>query len=424
VLRDIATVMRGTIFAQAIGVVALPILSRLFSPEAFGHYQLFIAILTFLLVLPTLRYEVALLRVDDGAEFQALFRLCVWLCAAITLVLAVTAAALSLLEWPPQLMALPFPVWLLVVGTFVGGISQVLTTVATRQRAFGSIANSKVTQGLAYVGSALAIGALAPTASGLVLADLTGRVLLCAVLALWAWRTFAPSWRTVNREFVVLVACKYREYPIISTPGTMINVLGGTITPVMIYASFSPATSGQYGLLERSVTLPLALVITSVGQVFTAQFSAELRKDPAVALAHFWRIEVYMALLALAALAVLLVGGPWLFAFVFGADWHVAGELARLMAPAFATMLLSGPVHLVLTILGHQKLQTVWEVARLALVVALWSLVPRYGIGLNTAVGAYSAILVICNVAFVTLAFLAIRRRVQVAAGIGRRDDA
>lgn len=415
-IRDIATVMRGTLIAQAIGFAALPVLSRLFAPEAFGHYQLFISLLTFLLVLPTLRYEVALLRAEDGAQYRALIQICLLLSVVVALAIALVVGVLAFLRWPPQLAELPFPLWMLLLAVLCGGIAQFVTILGTREKAFGTIANSKVLQSVVYVGVAIGIGALMPSESGLVLADVLGRIALVSCLALWAWRTFAGDWAATPRRAMVAVAHRYREYPYISTPGTLINVLGGVLSPIMIYASFSAAASGQFGLLERSVGLPLSLVVASVGQVFTAQFSAELRQDVRGAAAYYRRVVGYMSLLALAPLVVLLAAGPWLFGFVFGSEWRLAGELSQVMAPAYASMLLSGPTHMVLTVMGYQKLQTAWEISRLTLVIGLWAAVPHFGISLETSVLAYSIILVLCNLGFVALAFTTLRRAVRTAA--------
>ena len=151
-------------------------------------------------------------------------------------------------------------------------------------------------------------------------------------------------------------------------------------------------------------------MIIAVGQVFTAEFSHNLRTNTAAAFASFKSLVGVMLLLALFPLIVLLMAGPFLFALVFGEQWRVAGELSQLMAPAFASMLLSGPIHMVLTVLGFQKTQTAWEISRLALVVGLWAMVPLFGIGLKTAVACYSAIVVLCNLSFVALAFATLRR--------------
>lgn len=409
-IRDIATVMRGTVIAQAIGFAALPILSRMFMPEAFGHYQLFISLLTLLLVFPTLRYEVALLRASGAREFRALAQLCLILILVVTAILGLLLGLLDLVGWPPQIRDLPFPIWLLIVATLFGGFGQFLNILATREKAFATIANSKVLQSTTYAGTGLTLGSAAPIPTGLIVADVVGRVGLTAWLGFWSRRVFSDLWRPVGRTSLVAVARRYREYPFISTPGTAINVVGGILTPVMIYASFSPVVAGQYALVDRSVNLPLGLVIISIGQVFTAQFSAELRRDASAAATHFRRVLGYMGLLALGPLIVLIAAGPWLFSSIFGAEWQTAGEMSRILAPAFASSLLSGPVHMVLTVMGHQKLQTAWEVSRLGLVVGLWTLVPQLDLTLDTALAAYSVIIVVCNVGFVCISYAMVCR--------------
>ena len=209
------------------------------------------------------------------------------------------------------------------------------------------------------------------------------------------------------------LARRYREYPYYSVAGTAINVLGGTLTPVLIYASFDASASGQYGLLERSIMIPLGLLVISVAQVFSAQFSAELRGDPEAAEARFRHLLGYMALLGAALALFLVVAGPVLFATLVGEEWRLAGQLAQIMAPAYGSALLNGPVHLVLTVMGHQKLQTAWEVSRLVLVLLLWWVIARAGLGLEAAVAGYSAVMVLCNVAFAVLAAIMLRRAVR-----------
>lgn len=409
-IRDITTVMRGTLIAQAVGFTALPLLSRMFTPDAFGHYQLFISLLTLLLVFPTLRYEYALLRARSSRELRAVAQLCFVLSAAVAAATGLMLALLDLFGWPPQIRDAPFPIWLLAAALLFGGVAQFLTILSTREKAFAAISNSKILQSSVYAGTSLGIGATSPVPSGLILADLAGRVGHAVWLAAWSRHRLPALWRPIGRASLWAVARRYREYPFVSVPGGVVNVLGGIITPIMIYATFNPAASGQYALLERSVNLPIALVVIAVGQVFTGQFSAELRRCPTAAAAHFRRVVGLMSLIALLPLISLLAAGPWLFAFFFGDEWQLAGDLSRLMAPAFASMLLSGPVHMVLTVMGFQKLQTSWEIGRLVLVLGLWLAVSRFDIGLTTTVATYSGVLVICNLSFVGLASLVVRR--------------
>ena len=415
-IKDIAIVMRGTLIAQALGFLALPLLTRFFEPATFGNFQLFVSILTLLLVFPTMRYEVALLRARTMRELRALVQLCAMLIVTVSLLFAAFAGLYSWLGWPRILDALPFSIWLLVLALLFGGMAQFLAILVTRQKAFRTSARSKILQSTSYVGTGLAIGAVAPFPSGLVVADLVGRLANSVYLIGWSRRTMPALWKPAPRREVVAVARRYREYPYISVPGTVINVMGGILTPVMIYATFSAMASGQFGLLDRSVNLPLALVIISVAQVFTAQFSADLARDPVAAAAQFRQVLRYMSLLALAPMLVLLVAGPWLFALVFGEQWRLAGELGQIMAPAYAAMLISGPFHMVLTVMGRQKLQTAWELGRLAGVTGLWLLIPRLHLSLKMGVAGYSAIIVLASAVFLIMAYASMPRRPRPAA--------
>ena len=180
-----------------------------------------------------------------------------------------------------------------------------------------------------------------------------------------------------------------------SVPGTLINVVGGILTPLMIYATFDANASGQYALLERSLSLPLGLVIVSVSQVFTSQFAASFRTDRGQAIHAFNKIVKVMALAGMAPVLLLVLAGPTLFALLFGEQWRTAGELARVMAPAYWSMLVVGTVNMVVTVVGYQKTQTAWEIIRLASMVALWLMVPRLGLSLGQAVLGHAAVTIV-----------------------------
>jgi O-antigen/teichoic acid export membrane protein len=262
---------------------------------------------------------------------------------------------------------------------------------------------------LSYVGAALGIGAIAPNPATLVIADVIARFVNSTYLAIWSIATMRWIWQPARWQTVRSVAHRYREYPFVSVPGTLINVVGGILTPIMIYATFDANASGQYGLLERSLSLPLGLVIVSVSQVFTSQFAASFREDRNEAVRAFNKIVKVMAAAGLAPVIVLVLAGPFLFALVFGEQWRTAGELARIMAPAYWSMLIVGTVNMVVTVVGYQKTQTAWEIGRLAAMAALWLMVPRLGLSLHEAVLGHAAVTIVCNLGFVLLAGWALR---------------
>jgi len=67
--RNVLTLMTGTTIAQAIPIAISPILTRIYTPEDFGVFALFIAIVGFFSVIASARYEQAILipKKDEDA---------------------------------------------------------------------------------------------------------------------------------------------------------------------------------------------------------------------------------------------------------------------------------------------------------------------------------------------------------------------
>ena len=60
-LKRALVLINGSIIAQAIPILISPILTRLYSPEDFGKYGVFLAIIGILNPIITLRYELAIM---------------------------------------------------------------------------------------------------------------------------------------------------------------------------------------------------------------------------------------------------------------------------------------------------------------------------------------------------------------------------
>jgi len=86
--------------------------------------------------------------------------------------------------------------------------------------------------------------------------------------------------------------------------------------------------------------------------------------------------------MALALVAVMLAGGPWLFGLVFGEQWTVAGEYARILALPIALQLVVVPLTPLLSALGRIRDYSLWQVGYFASVALLglfaWSLPEDY----------------------------------------------
>lgn len=59
--KNVTTLFTGTVIAQAIPIAISPILSRLYSPDEFGVWALYVSLVMFFSVFSTGRYQFAIM---------------------------------------------------------------------------------------------------------------------------------------------------------------------------------------------------------------------------------------------------------------------------------------------------------------------------------------------------------------------------
>lgn len=81
--RNVLTLMTGTTIAQAIPIAISPILTRIYTPEDFGVFALYMAIASIVAVVATGRYEMAIMlpkKDSDAINIVALSILISFFC--------------------------------------------------------------------------------------------------------------------------------------------------------------------------------------------------------------------------------------------------------------------------------------------------------------------------------------------------------
>ncbi|HEY3731944.1 MAG TPA: lipopolysaccharide biosynthesis protein [Steroidobacteraceae bacterium] len=378
ILNNVLIVLRGSVAAQAVSFATLPILARLYSPAEFGRYQIFLAALIFLIPIASLRYELAILNAETDDRAFALGRLCLGLNALVAAVTLALCAAVHLL-WPSGAAKLGSALWVLPVALLAGGAFQTFTYLLLRGHAFRVGAIAKGCQAASNSVAALALSGLKISGLGLVLGELTGRGIaaLYVVGKMIGQDTRYRLWRRQKYSMRDMLT-RYRDYPLISLPGSVLNAVGGTLAPLLIFAAFGASVSGQYGLVDRCISLPIAVVVQAVSQVYMASFSTAMRDGAADPLDLFRRVVFAHLKLGIVPIAVLLLFGPQLFTVVFGARWALAGNFSQIVAPLMLVAFVVNPVDMTLMLLNRQKMNSLWYLLRLVLTLAAWAAIFAY----------------------------------------------
>ncbi len=386
--KNIIAVLKGTVVAQAISIVLMPVLTRLLGPETFGQFQLYQSFLLPLLVLSCMRYEIAILQAEEGPELSALLHLCMSIAMAVSLLVCLLGGAAVRTFLPHEAVSTAF-VLLLGLGVLFGGVFIVLGYLAVRFHAFRLGAVAKIVQAAVTGTVSILLGWLAAGPLALILGDAVGRLVGSASYIHGRGRLLQCLATPSSFAAMKRVALKFRSMPAVSVPGGLVNAAGAVITPLGMYGYFSASSAGHFGIVERCIVGPLGILGVAISQVFMADLSRMIRERRPGMVAMYWVIvrRTLIAGVAIAVVCAIII--PHVVELLFGREWAAAGRFAQLLTPLFAVTLTASAVGMTLLISGYQRLQLIWEVMRLLAMAGVWLLVSGANLTAEAAVAAH-----------------------------------
>jgi len=150
------------------------------------------------------------------------------------------------------------------------------------------------------------------------------------------------------------------------------NSAANHLPTLFLGSVFTAALTGAYTLGNRAMTM-VDLLATAVGQAFYPK-AAKIRSeggDNKQLLKITFRRLLFFALFFFP-LAYLVA--PAFFAFVFGPEWRLSGELIRLVLPLFFTRFIFVPAGMIPMILERQNWYLYRQTALFVLVLSsLWA---------------------------------------------------
>lgn len=355
-LGDFFKLASGATFAQILSILAAPIITRLYGPEALGISALFISISATFSVISCLRYEVALMLPKEDEDAASL--LCLSLCFA-TLISIITIpifwlekdTILDLLNAPklgPYLWIMPFSI-------FLNGTFMVLNYWTIRTRQFSKISlarifNSTTTTGI-QIGSGIR-GLNAP--GGLILAGIIGTIMSEAILGITVVRRdFHLIKKGINLHKMSAGFKRYINFPLFEVWAVLLNNLSAYMPMFILSGFFSSKVVGYYALGFMVLQFPLSIIGGSISQIFF-QRAAETKHLGSLP-SFVESIFSALGLIGLYPAVMLSLIGRDLFILLFGESWADAGMYVEILAFWMLIVFITSPLSSLFSILERQK---------------------------------------------------------------------
>lgn len=364
-IRDVLTLSGGSIIAQALVVLASPVLTRLYLPEAFGIATLFMAIVTPISAIACLRYDVAIML--PKRETEATQLLVIAICAALGVSL-LCAGVLPGLKNPvaETLNAsalLPY-LWCIPPLVLFRAVYSAFNFWQSRRKAFISISVAEI----GAAGGSIAYQIMAAVrflakSGGLIFGYIFGAALSAVLLGYQVFRdNHRPPIGLVPPRNVLQSVHRYRKFPLFDIWGVLFNSISWQIPALMIAAFFSPAAVGFYALADRIVKVPMLLCGKAISKVFLQRASALSMQGQSLSdLVE----SIFSQLLSIGLLPALLLGflGKDIVGVVFGSTWTETGVYLQILSAWMLVWFIASPLSTLFIVLERQELALIIHAA-------------------------------------------------------------
>ncbi|MEI6026786.1 MAG: oligosaccharide flippase family protein [Betaproteobacteria bacterium] len=337
-LSSVFTVAGGTAVAQAIALGALPFITRLYPPELYGGFVIFLAWGGFLLPVVCARFEVAIALPSSLRAASAV----AWGSLGIALgvsALCALAVAVAWAMYPPARVA---ALALLPLYVLLGGAVQVLGNWAARVHAYRRLSLSRIVQAAATALLSLAwVPLWGAQALGLVVATLAGQLIALGVLAQGLSQT-GFRLRAAPRQVWRLMR-HFRRLTLFNVPHVLSDAAQGSGLPLLIAHFFGAPAAAYYAFSTRLLKAPLGLVSGAVSQVYYPRAASHRHDDERL------RRDA-LRILAVSTTGVMLVWPLLLlvpdaaYAWAFGAAWAEVGGYLRALSPWILSAFVAAPL--------------------------------------------------------------------------------
>lgn len=362
--RNVVVVASGTAGAQAITMVFAPLITRIYSPDAFGLLGTFSAIAVVAASVAALAYPIAIILPRDDHDALGLAKLSAILsCGIALLAAALLAVGGGWLSMSLGIESAAGYFFLIPVFMLFAAWKEIAQQWLIRKKEFLVIARSAVVHSLAVNSAKTGVGWLHPAGVVLIVLATLAEVFYAALLLIGAARRYQPC--SAERKEIELpslweLAYRHRDFPLYRAPQNFINGASASLPVLMLAAFFGPAEAGFYTLSKMIMGMPSNLLGKAVSDVFYPRIT-KAAQDGEDLLGHILRATGILFAIGIVPFGLLVLFGPWLFSFVFGGDWAMAGEYARWLALFFLFNFINKPCVAAVPALGIQRGLLVYE---------------------------------------------------------------
>jgi len=338
-----------TTIAQAIPIAISPILTRIYTPEDFGVFALYMSLTSIITVIATGRYELAIMLPTKDSDAINIMILSIGITSAISLACLIIVYFFNF-EITNILNNENISNWLYLIpfSILISGIYTNLNYWFNRKKEYKSLALNRVYQSSTTATTNLSIGFLGLN-SGLILGTFLGQLTSLAILIKKFLKDKKIYDIKINKLEIFILAKKYIKFPKFDILASLSSVLAQQLPNMLFSIAFNMTTVGYYYLAQKMLGLPITLVASAILDVFKEKASNDFKIYNNARKIYLFTFKK-LFLLSFIPSILIFVYAIDLFEIIFGENWKIAGEYSQILVPMLFLRFISSPLSFMLYI--------------------------------------------------------------------------
>ena len=366
--KDVLKMASAPLCTQILGVILMPVITRLYIPDIYGTFQLYVSIVMPVAVFVCLGYNssIVLPQKDEVAANMLIVSLISTVTITLLTTLLLIFGSQYLLSWlkSPELGRY---IWIIPVNVFAHGLYLTLRSWNVRNRGFSRIATARIIDSAMNKGVLIGTGLSGLATSGSLIAGrLAGSFSMSGILGARVWKEHKELFKSSIRWRKILEGIKrYRKFPMYNLWTELLARIATTVIVFFFSFYFTKKAIGYYSLCVVILSLPMTFIAGSIGEVFY-QRGARARHDGTNSeLAE--KLFSLMVKLGMFAFFLLAASGDRFFGFVFGSEWAEAGIFAQILIFKIFINFIMTPARILTNILEKQEATLILNISVIVL---------------------------------------------------------
>tara|TARA_B100001250_G_scaffold406380_1_gene425325 strand:+ start:6474 stop:7766 length:1293 start_codon:yes stop_codon:yes gene_type:complete len=374
--RNVFTLTFASGISQAIPVLLSPILVKIYTPEDFGTFAVFFALVSIFGSTINGKYDIATMipKKDEDAFNIGILSLIVSFCLSILLIFIIFIC-FSYIDVKEFFEYQNSNIWILIlpIAVFFHGIFNSLNYFNTRLKHYKDIAISKIYKSVVLIASQIALGYLLSGIYGLTIGTVLSHMSANFRLAknIFSDKKLVYSFSLKKMK---TLAVEYKMYPLYLNFANLFDIATLQMPLLFIIKIAGETINGYFFLASRIISIPSALIGKSISQVFFQRISY-LHSHKEKCLPLLITTITKLLFIAIPTTIILYLFSPSLFRIIFGEVWQISGEIAKYLSLIFLIQFTVSSVSPVLALKEFVKRGTLWKIIYFISSVCLYSIV-------------------------------------------------